>query len=263
VSLKVYLYAGLEGVAGVDSWTDCAPVPSRQASELLMGEVNAAADGAFAGGASGVVLVEGRPGSVIYRMADERMEVIRGRATDNWLPHLDAGFGAVFFVGAQAMSDTPGATLARTAPGGYRRWWLCGHEIGELGAVAAVAGAYGVPLVLASGDDKLCTEASQLIPEIETARVKTGIAAELARHLAMGKARENVRMAALRAAERAGRGEIPPFRPDGPPYTCRVWSGGPAAPAPGPGPDPRPISTDEVEYEASDTASLMRRVIGG
>jgi len=228
--MKIYLYTDLEGVAGVERWDDrgsdrpAVVRRQRQMRELLMGEVNAATDGAFAGGAAAVVLVEGHAESFIYELADQRVEVVKGRGYPTWLPELGAEFAAAFYVGSHARFGTPEATLAHTFSfEERRRWWLCGREIGEFGAFAAIAGARGVPVVLAAGDDKLCAEARELVPEIETAQVKVGLGTHCARHLSKERAREEIRMAALRAAERAAKGEIPPWRPaSGPPYTCRV-----------------------------------------
>jgi D-amino peptidase len=192
--------------------------------ELFMGEVNAAADGAFAGGATGVVLVEGHKDSVVYELADERLEIVKGGYAQ-WIPDLGAEFAAAFYVGSHAMGGTPGATLCHTfCYEDGRRWWLGGRAIGEFGSFAAIAGAHGVPVVLATGDDKLCREAREFVPEIETAQVKAGIGVNCARHLSRERARELVRMAALRATERAAKGEIPPYRPPGPPYTARFLS---------------------------------------
>jgi D-amino peptidase len=267
MSLKVYMFTDLEGIAGVDHWDDRQGQSHqvsrryRQMRELFMGEVNAAIDGAFAGGATSVVLSQGHADSVIYEMADERVEVIMG-GRETWLTHLDASFDAAFFVGAHAMAATPGATLAHSFNHGTRkRWWLCGQEIGELGAVAAIAGGHGVPLVLATGDDKLCAEASRLIPEIETAQVKAGIELHCARHLSRERAREEVRMAALRAAERALKKEIPAFKPvAGPPYTCVVRTRIKQFHEPKPRPGEKRISPYEVEYSSDDVLALMKKV---
>ena len=267
--MKIYLYTDLEGVAGVDRWDDRqSDRPSivrrqREMYELLMGEVNAAAEGAFAGGATSVLLVQGHGDSVVYELADERLEIVKGAAYPTWLPELGADFAAAFYVGSHAMCDTPGATLAHTfSSGERRRWWLCGREIGEFGAFAAVAGARGVPVALATGDDKLCREARELIPEIETAQVKTALALHCARHLSRGRARELVRMAALRAAERAARREIAPWKPAaGPPYTCRVWWRRrqmhlPRVARPG----EKWLSPYEVEFSGDDLLEVMHRV---
>jgi D-amino peptidase len=266
--MKIYLYTDLEGVAGVDRWDDRRsdrPIivrRQREMYELLMGEVNAAADGAFAGGAKSVLLVQGHGDSVVYELADERLEVVKGAAYPTWLPELGAEFAAAFYVGSHARYGTPGATLAHTfCFEEHRQWRLCGREIGEFGAFAAIAGANGVPVVLATGDDRLCAEARELVPEIETAQVKTALALHCARHLSRGRAREAVRMAALRATERAARGEIPPYRPPGPPYTCRVWWRHrqmylPRVARPG----EKWLSPYEVEFSGDDLLAVMRRV---
>ena len=268
MALKIYMFTDLEGIAGVDHWDDRQAQGHhqarrhRQTRELFMAEVNAATDGAFAGGAASVVLCQGHGDSVIYELADERLEIITGGGRDAWLPHLDASFDAAFFVGAHAMAATRGATLSHTFNHKTRkRWWLCGQEIGELGAVAAIAGAHGVPLALATGDDKLCREASELVPEIETAQVKTGIGTLCARHHSKEKARETVRMAALRAAERVSKKEIPPFKPAGdPPYTCRVQTCEKLLHVPQERPGEKWLSPYEVEYSSEELLDLMRKV---
>jgi len=266
VSLKIYMFTDLEGVAGVDRWDardSDRPVDvarCRWTRELLMGEVNAAAAGAFAAGAAAVVLVQGHAESVVYDLADERVEIVKGRGYPTWLPELGAEFAAAFYVGSHARFGTPEATLAHTFSfEEQRRWWLCGREIGEFGAFAAIAGARGVPVVLAAGDDKLCREARELIPEIETAQVKVGLGLECARHPSKERAREIVRMAALRATERVARNEIPPFRPAGPPYTSRVRTRMRNLCVPRhPGAGNRWLSPYETEHTRSELLELLR-----
>jgi D-amino peptidase len=266
--MKIYLYTDLEGVAGVDRWdARGSDRPSdvrrcRETRELLMGEVNAAADGAFAGGATNVVFVEGHGDSAVYELADERLEIVKGTGSPAWLPEMGAEFAAAFFVGGHAMGGTAGATLAHTfSHSDGRRWWLCGREIGEFGAFATIAGACGVPVVLATGDDKLCAEARQFVPEIETAQVKVALGTNCARHLSRQRACEEVRMAALRAVERAARGEIAPYRPPGPPYVARFRSRRrhmhvPRSPRPG----ERWLSPYEVEFSGDDLREVMGRL---
>jgi D-amino peptidase len=268
MSLKIYLFTDLEGVAGVDRWdARDSDRPAdvrrcRETRELLMAEVNAATDGAFAGGATAVVLVQGHADSVVYELADERLEIIKGADYPTWLPELGADFGAAFFVGAHALCHTPQATLAHTFNFKKRRqWWLGGREIGELGMLAAYCGAHGVPLALATGDDKLCREARELIPEIETAQVKVGLGIECARHLSRQRACEEIRMAALRAVERVAKGGIPPYRPPGPPYVVRFRSRRrhmhvPRSPRAG----ERWLSPYEVEFIGDDLREVMSRL---
>src|SRR4029077_3576640 len=94
----------MEGVAGIVDWSQCRGPgqPYEEGRRLLLGEVNAAIDGALAGGATEVVCndshgtmnhlnpldLHGRAG---YRG--------RGKKPRYMMEGLDASFDAVFFVG--------------------------------------------------------------------------------------------------------------------------------------------------------------------
>jgi D-amino peptidase len=265
MGMNIYLYSDLEGVAGVNQWDDRSsdrPVDVRRRrryQRLLMGELNSAAAGAFAGGASRVLLVTGHSDSVLYELADERLEIINGSGYSTWLPELDGSFDGMFFVGAHAMTGTPDATLAHSFSRGIH-WNLCGRPIGELGAAAVIAGAHRVPLIMASGDDKLCAEARALVPKIETAQVKVGLGLNCARHLSKERAREEIRMAALRAVERAGKGQIPPCTFAVPPYSCNVRFPVDQAQASENKSGQEWLSPREVNFSSEDLLDLMRKV---
>jgi D-amino peptidase len=55
--MKVFISCDMEGVAGIVDWSQCrAPgQPYEEGRALLLGEVNAAIDGALAGGATEIV----------------------------------------------------------------------------------------------------------------------------------------------------------------------------------------------------------------
>jgi len=265
--VDIYLYTDEEGVAGVDWWDDRRSehpeevARRRRARELLMGEVNAAADGAYAAGAERVLAVEGHKGSFIFELADPRLELVTGSGYPVWLPELRPGFAAAFYVGSHAMFGTPGATLAHTfSYESGRRWFLCGREIGEFGAFAAICGAHGVPVGMASGDDRLCAEARALVPGIQAAQVKTAVSLHSARHLSAERARAAVRDAARQAVERAASGKLALYRPPGPPYSCRVISAPCGAPEVRPGVERRQISPTEVEFSGADLLAVMLTV---
>lgn len=262
--MDIYLYTDEEGVAGVDWWDDrAAPHPEdvsrrQRARELLMGEVNAAAEGAFEAGARRVVAVQGHGGSFIFERADPRLELVTGSQYAEWLPDMGPGFAGALVVGAHAMFGTPGATLAHTFSFEQaRRWHLCGRPIGEFGAFAAICGAHGVPVIMVSGDDKLCAEARDLLPGIETAQVKTGIGLHCARHLAAERARATVRAAARGAVEKLARSKPGLYRPPGPPYVFRLSANQPFTPILRPGVTLRPLSETAVELQGSDLLAVM------
>jgi D-amino peptidase len=76
--------------------------------------------------------------------------------------------------------------------------------VGEMGLNAALAGAYGAPVVLVTGDRAVTEEARALLGEIETVAVKDGVTRSAARCLAPEVAREHIRQAAERALKRDG-----------------------------------------------------------
>jgi D-amino peptidase len=113
---------------------------------------------------------------------------------------------------------------------------------------------------MVSGDDKLGAEARALLPGVEVAEVKTGISLHCARHLSAERARAAVREAARRAVERCAAGKAAPYRPPGPPYSCRVVSAPSGSPALRPGVELRRLSPSEVEISGPDLLAVMLTV---
>ena len=71
--------------------------------------------------------------------------------------------------------------------------------MGELAQWAMVAGHFGVPLVMVSGDEAACVEARQFFNPVETAIVKTGIGRNRAQLVELYEAHARIREAARRA----------------------------------------------------------------
>ncbi len=262
--MNIYLYTDEEGVAGVDWWdhrTSTHPFDiarCQRARELLMGEVNAAAEGAFAAGAQHVLAVEGHNTSFVYELADPRLEIVTGRGYPEWIPEIDSGFTAAFVIGAHAMYGTPGATLAHAFNYEQQRQWnLCGRKVGEFGAFAAICGVHGVPVIMGSGDDKFCAEARALLPGIETAQVKKGIGLHCARHLSTKCAREKIRETAQRAVAKLAKSKPEIYRPSGPPYVFRLKMNEQQNPILRSGVELRAISDTEIELRGDDLLAVI------
>ena len=77
-----------------------------------------------------------------------------------------------------------------------------GLVVGETGINAGIAGAYGVPVVLVTGDHVVCAEARELLGDIETVVVKQAIDKYAARSLTPKKSQQLIEEAAVRALER-------------------------------------------------------------
>lgn len=115
---------------------------------------------------------------------------------------VDDGFDAALLVGYPAMAGTRAAVLDHTFTQKVFRVRVDDAlEAGELGLNAAVAGAFGVPVVFASGDDKLALEAGEAISGVRSAIVKYGLARGGARLVAPEIVAERLREGVREALE--------------------------------------------------------------
>ena len=118
------------------------------------------------------------------------------------------GADGLFLLGYHAMAGTLGANLEHTmTSAAWHRFCVDGRPYGELGIDAEIAAEYGVPVVMVSGDDKLCAEAQEWLGEVECAQVKWGIGRQSALCLSPARGQELVYEHARRAVERLKRGE--------------------------------------------------------
>ena len=214
--MKVYISVDMEGIGGIveggqitQAILDTAL--RREARELLTGEVNAAIEGALAGGATEVVVNENHSGhELILQELHPAAEVMLGHDKPmETLDGLDGSFDALFLVGIHARNYTPESVLAHT-------WWpevidelhVNGAPIGEIGLNALLAGHHGVPVALVTSDDKGVAEARALLGDVEGVIVKWGRSCHAARCLHPGRVQQAIREGAARALR-----ELSRFRP--------------------------------------------------
>ncbi len=179
--LKVYISVDLEGIGGVVTRDQTGPQgwEYQQARKWMTAEVNAAIRGAFAAGATEVLVSDshGNAESLILDELDKRARLIRG-----WprklimMGGIDESFDAVLLIGYHASAGMRDATLAHTMSSGrIFDIKLNGQKVPEAGFNAAIAGHFGVPVVLVSGDQTIIAQTRELLGDIEGAAVKTGI----------------------------------------------------------------------------------------
>ncbi len=208
--MKIYIMTDLEGVSGVLEFDDRknenvwnTNIRLRN-SRLLTGEVNAAVEGAYAAGATEVLVDDSHGGgrTIDIELLDKRVSVVHGRDRPRIMAGMDESFDGMLFVGAHAMAGTRGGVLYHTMSCDTRQIRLNSRAVGEIGIFAFVAGAFGVPMLLVSGDTAACAEAKKLIPDIVTAEVKKGLSRYAAISQAPAKARRLIREAARKAVRR-------------------------------------------------------------
>lgn len=217
--MKVFISADMEGATGVVAWVQTEPkYPAYEAARALMvGDVNAAIAGAFEGGATEVIVNDSHDVMLNLPLAqiDPRARLLSGPEKHLSMVEGVQGCDLALFTGYHARMGTPKAVLDHTYVSRCHRVWLNDLEVGETGINAAVAGHFGVPVGLVTGDEAVCAEARELLGEVQTAAVKEARGRQSALCAPQSATREIIREAARRAV--AGAGRFRPFRVQGVP----------------------------------------------
>jgi len=180
-SHKIYMITDMEGVDGIfDTDLQCIPFKSprfEESRKLLTGEINAAVDGLVEGGATDVVVWDGHDGSQSLSTLDlsPRARLLGGAPVSSTL-ELDASYSAVVFIGQHAMAGADRAILCHSYNSqGIQNIWVNNKPTGEIGARVLLAGTFGIPVILLSGDTAACQELHQLVSNAVCAEVKSGV----------------------------------------------------------------------------------------
>ena len=217
---KVFVITDLEGVSGiVDSDTQCSPYQSprwEESRKLLTGEVNAAVDGLLEGGATEVVVWDAHDGSRTLSVTDihPQARLLAGTPVSPTM-EMDSSYSAVVFIGQHAMAGAQNGILSHSySSQGIQNIWVNGKPTGEIGARTMLAGTFGVPVIMLSGDAAACKEIRDLVPGVECAEVKSGVSRGAGFTLPHSAACALIREKARRAMERLG--EFKPYKITGP-----------------------------------------------
>ena len=209
--MKVYVTTDMEGATCVISREQCKKGTREyeEARRLLIGDVNAAVQGALDGGATEVIVADMHDGSLNFPLADlhpEARYVIGVPHSSPRFPFLDDSFAGMFMVAYHARSGTWAGVLEHTMSSvAWQDFIVNGRPVGEVGIDAGLAGACGVPVLLVTGDDKVCAEARKLLGDIETAVVKWGVNRHRALCLPSAKSQDLIREKAKAAMALAGK----------------------------------------------------------
>ncbi len=205
--LKVFISVDMEGVAGVIHWEDV----SRDGKDyplfrkLMTEEANAAIEGALEAGATEILVRDshGSGRNILPDLLRREADLIRDWSGGpfSMMEGIDETFDAVIFVGYHARAGTPDAVLKHTMTGRIFDLILNGKRMPEAGINGAIAGHFGVPVVLVAGDLAICKQAKELFGEVETVAVKEGIG-KAARMLHPQKAQELIRKKTSEALRR-------------------------------------------------------------
>jgi D-amino peptidase len=217
--VKVLISADMEGTCGVASWVQVTPpedgggwpisqVEYDRARLRMTREVNAAIEGALAGGADEVIVNDSHDGmrNLIPEELHPECRFISGNDKPlGMMQGVDLdGIGAVFYTGYHAKAGTTDAPLAHTWTGWLNDVRIDGKSTGEFGINAIVAGHFGVPVVMVAGDVKAVAQTRAYIGDhVVGVVVKEGLSTFSALHVHPAKAQNLIRKGAEEAVKKA------------------------------------------------------------
>lgn len=176
--LKVYISADMEGVVGVVTGDHLGPegFEYQQAREWLTAEVNAAIRAAKAAGATEIVVSDSHGNGeniLVDRLPADVLLVRSWPRPLMMMQGIDDTFDAVLFIGYHASTTNPRGVRAHTmSSGNLTGIRLNGIAVPEAAINSAIAGHFGVPVVMISGDDAIIEEARSLLGDVEGAILK-------------------------------------------------------------------------------------------
>ncbi len=216
---RIFIVTDMEGVGGVNN-ADEQLLPGQRRFEeskrLLVGELSAAVDGAFGAGASEVVIWDGHDGSRALSIDDihPRAKLIQGRPTPPNYYLSEKLYDGILFVGQHAMANAKDGVLAHSQSFSVQQLTLNGRPVGEIGQTAAIAGHFGIPVILLTGDQAACDELRAIQPTAEVVAVKRLAGRGSTLSLSHAEAKKQIEAAARRAVSRVK--EFQPWKIEGP-----------------------------------------------
>ena len=183
---KIYILTDLEGVSGVYKFAQTREKGTPlniQACEYFMDDLAAVIRGLRDGGATEILVLDGHGNQcIIPDMMVPGAKYVTGIPRPKLYYGLDSSYVGMVQFGAHAMMGTKDGVLNHTMSSkSEKRYWYNGVECGELAIAGMIAGYYGVPTIMVTGDEAVCREARKFFGNsCVTVAVKKGIAREAA-----------------------------------------------------------------------------------
>ena len=221
--MKILVAVDMEGITGVTTWDQVTPGHAEYARfrKLMTQDVNAAIRGAIEAGADEIVVADGHwdGANILIEEIDPRARLNTGSPSPfSMMQGIDETVDGVIFIGYHARNGSPNAILDHTwSRKTVANVWLNDMLTGEYGLNGAVAGHFGVPVIMVSGDQTACAQVVDILGDMETAIVKQATGRFAAECLPPQVTQDMIFMSAARAVTRLQDGDVPdPFVLDTP-----------------------------------------------
>ena len=206
--LKIYISADMEGVVGAVTDAQLGPggFEYERFRQFMTNEVNAAIDAARAAGANEFVISDshGNGQNLLIDQLPDDVTIVRSWPRElSMMAGIDETFDGVIFLGYHASTNNTRGVRAHTmSSANITSLRLNGMTMTEGGINAAIAGHFGVPVIMVSGDDIAVAENQVIIGDIEGAVVKWSSGFHSARTLTPEAAYEVIRTRTKSAIDR-------------------------------------------------------------
>ncbi len=223
---KVFVSVDMEGIWGVvhGDQTSAQGHDYGPARKWMAEDVNAVIEGLLEAGVAEIVVNDshGSMRNILAQDLNPRASLITGSPKPlSMMQGIDNTFDACVFVGYHAKAGTASSILDHTISGATIISIKVNNlELPELGINAAMAAAFGVPVVMLSGDAETCLQAKSILgSEIVTVAVKEASGRYAAKLLPRDEARQRLKEGAKEAIFK--RSQIAPLRLK-PPYAFEL-----------------------------------------
>jgi D-amino peptidase len=202
--MRIAVSVDMEGISGIVSFKQIAAGEPefQRAQQMATADVNAAIAGARQAGATRFFVHDTHSLNQINLLIDEldeSAEYVGGQPLLLW-EDLSADYDAAFLIGYHARAGQP-TIMSHLYSDLLCDVRLNGRSVGEGVVAAGLAGYYGIPTILVTGDDRVCAEMREWCPNIEGVATKVSLSRYAARCLPVKEARANIKEAARRAVE--------------------------------------------------------------
>jgi D-amino peptidase len=176
--LKIHISVDMEGVGGVVTGEQLGPAGFEYGRfrEFMTREALAAVQSAKAAGATEIIVADahGNGQNLLIEQFPADVRVIRSWPRRlGMVAGIDDGIDAAIFIGYHAGTNNPAGVRAHTfSSANLTRVALNGTNVTEGAWNAAIAGHFGVPVVMMSGDDAAIAEVRKAVGNIEAAETK-------------------------------------------------------------------------------------------
>ena len=218
--LKVYISADMEGTVGTVTGDQLGPSGFEYGRfrEFMTREALAVVEAAKEAGATEILVSDshGNGESLLIEMFPKDVHIIRSYPRrQGQVAGIDETFDAIFLIGYHASTNNPTGVRAHTfSSARLTSVKLNGTPVTEGAFNAAIAGHFGVPVVMVSGDDAAVAEVQSLVGDIEGAVVKKNLGFHSAETLTPEASYELIRQKAKTALGRLG--DFKPYRVETP-----------------------------------------------